>query len=466
MMTTEANATPNSGASSAGEIKVLLSCRNEATKFLGRSILELNLQTFLKLTQIDVLQEAIASLEKDPTQFDLVIFDHNSPELDEVKKLLDAAKATTFIMTSADANLIEGLRDLENTPDFLLQTEFEAGFLKLVKRLSAVGKIPPLPITEGDYVNITERNLLAMSPLKYDVYVRMAGGRFVRLFTVGLTLSAEDLAKYNKKQVVDFFFVKRADSEAIMREQAAAIEKLNSQPNISQADAKKQYAASIASVRDVVNNVGFTPAAQDLAKSCVAMSIKALSSKPSLSSILSDLQSKDADYIVSHSMMVGQIACAMAAKIGWHSPATYFKLSLAGFMHDISLEVPEMAHVESLEVAEKEGKLTKEQLHAIKLHTVKAADYSKQFTEIPSDVDLILAQHHERPDGSGFPRKMHGKIISPLSALFIMAHDLVHAVYENPKTNIDTFFEERAEVYQHGQFKKILVAMKQAAAAG
>ena len=71
-------------------------------------------------------------------------------------------------------------------------------------------------------------------------------------------------------------------------------------------------------------------------------------------------------------------------------------------------------------------------------------------------MDIILSQHHERPDGTGFPRGMAGKLISPLSALFIMAQDLVHTVMEDPRTNAEDFFKDHASLYQAGQFKKIL----------
>lgn len=239
-----------------------------------------------------------------------------------------------------------------------------------------------------------------------------------------------------------------------------ALEKLANKAEVSLPEAKKQFSASFSVVRDVVNQVGFTPQAQAIAKSSVAMSLKALGSKPKLSAILTELKKKEGDYIVSHSFMLGQVACALAYKVGWHSAATFFKLSLAAFLHDISLNNTELAQVSSFEEAKESGRWTHDQLNQLKLHPSKVAEYSKQFNEIPSDVDQIIIQHHERADGSGFPSQINGKSISPLTALFIMSHDLVHAVFENPSTNVDQFFEQHADRYQIGQCKKVMLALK------
>jgi len=208
-------------------------------------------------------------------------------------------------------------------------------------------------------------------------------------------------------------------------------------------------------LRDVVGQLGFTPEAQAIAKSCVNMALKALGSKPKLNEILEDLKSKEGAYIPAHSFMVGNVACAIAHRIGWSSSATFFKLSLAAFLHDISLKSEIHAKLRDLSSAHRVG-LENEEIKLIKLHPVQASEYSKQFSEIPSDVDIIISQHHESPGGDGFPRGMPGKLISPLSALFIMAQDLVDAVLNHPETKVEDFFKANASRYEVGQFRKIV----------
>ena len=444
------------------EFKVLLSVRNPQSKSAVKGLLEKNYPSQLKLTEIDLLQDAMELLEKKESKFSIIIFEHNSPSVSLVKAFLELGNSATFIMCANDLSPFEALKTVPTIPEFVLITELDSGLLKVLKKLSTIGKIPALPTEDGDaYFATNVEALLAMKPLRYDIFVKMSQGRMVRIFAKGVELETADLEKYNKNKVEkDFFFIKKADSESLLKEQNARLEKLAGQSVVSQKEAAKEYQNSVASVRDMVSSVGFTPEAQMMAKSCVAMALKALGAKPELSNILVDLKKKEGDYIVSHSFMVGQVSCALAHKIGWNSAGTFLKLSLAGFMHDISLNAGDAEFEDSLEESQKTGKITAKQAFQLKLHPMQGAEYSRQFTEIPSDVDHILAQHHERPDGSGYPRSLHAKLISPLAALFIMSHDLVNEVYKNPDTNIDDFFLSRESKYELGHFRKIILALK------
>ncbi len=84
----------------------------------------------------------------------------------------------------------------------------------------------------------------------------------------------------------------------------------------------------------------------------------------------------------------------------------------------------------------------------------------ERIQEIPPDVDLLIMQHHELPDGTGFPRHLSAKQISPLGALFIVAHELVHYIYEKgPEFQMKDFLEANIDRYNTGHYKKILACL-------
>jgi len=221
----------------------------------------------------------------------------------------------------------------------------------------------------------------------------------------------------------------------------------------------KEAAKAHMAVKDIIDQMGFTAEAQKIARSSVAMTAKLIGNKPKLSKILSDLKNRDGTYVSSHSISVGTLACTIAHKLEWHSPATYFKLSLAAFMHDITLH-DDLAKVSQLKEASLEH-FTSEELNKIKLHPIHAADYVRKMTEIPGDVDQIVFQHHEKPNGTGFPRSLSGKMISPLSAVFIVAHEIVEFMRNREGEAIDVFLKENEELYHQGTFRKIWLALKQ-----
>jgi HD-GYP domain-containing protein (c-di-GMP phosphodiesterase class II) len=87
-------------------------------------------------------------------------------------------------------------------------------------------------------------------------------------------------------------------------------------------------------------------------------------------------------------------------------------------------------------------------------HPNDASDLTLLMTEILPDVDTVVAQHHELPDGTGFPRKLSGARISPLSSVFIVAHDLVYEIMhsgDEPVT-IQKFIEKKRDKYFYWKF--------------
>ena len=445
------------------EVKVLLVLRDEEVSRLAQSILQTSYTTRLKLTKIELMQEAIEYLENDAHVFDFIIFEHSTPSQTLVKMFLGLGKSACFIFCSTEETFFAPFRTREPPPEFVLISDFENTFGHVLKKLATAGKAPePQAEDASQYVPITPEVLLASGSTPSDVYVRLGKeqGRFVCLYKKGTPLVPADLKKYQTAKSIDFFYVKQADYDLAVKDHADRMQKLAAKPEVTTAEAKAQFSSSYDLIRQTISQVGFTPQAQMIAKSSVTMALKSLGKTPKLSSIIAELKKKEGSYISSHSFMVGQVACALAHKIGWSSAATLLKLSLSSFLHDISLTDDRLAEVTSYEEAKASGKFSDEEVARIRTHSAKSADYSKQFNEIPSDVDLIIAQHHELPNGKGFPREMPGKMISPLSAIFIMAHDMVHYFNDHPDATIESYFDSHAEQYQVGQFKKILVALK------
>jgi HD-GYP domain-containing protein (c-di-GMP phosphodiesterase class II) len=101
-------------------------------------------------------------------------------------------------------------------------------------------------------------------------------------------------------------------------------------------------------------------------------------------------------------------------------------------------------------------------MEAFRNHPQNAADIARRFSEVPPDVDTIIAQHHERPDGTGFPRRLSGNYIAPLASIFIVAHDLARysRLRPNEKIDVKEFIKQGALKYKSSQFKKVLAVLE------
>ncbi len=124
-------------------------------------------------------------------------------------------------------------------------------------------------------------------------------------------------------------------------------------------------------------------------------------------------------YTAGHQQRVSSIACDIAKEIGL-SDDQIEGVRIAGAMHDIGkISV-------SSEILTKPGKLTDQEFDIIKTHPQVGYDILKKI-KFPWPIADIIYQHHERMDGSGYPRGMKGKEIL-IEARIVAVADVIEAM--------------------------------------
>ncbi len=124
-------------------------------------------------------------------------------------------------------------------------------------------------------------------------------------------------------------------------------------------------------------------------------------------------------YTSGHERRVGDLAAAIGARMGL-SASVVKGLRLTGYVHDIGkISTP-------AELLTKPSRLTKTEFELIKTHARAGYDVLKD-VNFPWPVAEVILQHHERLDGSGYPRGLKdGEII--LEARIICVADVVEAM--------------------------------------
>ena len=112
-----------------------------------------------------------------------------------------------------------------------------------------------------------------------------------------------------------------------------------------------------------------------------------------------------------HVRRVGELACLLARKIGL-AEAEAALLRLAAPLHDIGkIGVPDA-------ILNKPGRLTPEEFAIVKGHAAIGHDILRGSSlPIMQASATIAHQHHERWDGSGYPRNLAGQAIHPYGRL-------------------------------------------------
>src|SRR5690606_17963818 len=101
---------------------------------------------------------------------------------------------------------------------------------------------------------------------------------------------------------------------------------------------------------------------------------------------------------------------AIGLKLGY-SEAQLEGLGIGAILHDIGkVAIP-------LEILNKKGKLSEEEYTLVKEHTTNGFEILRKIEELPLLAAHCAYQHHERLDGSGYPRGLKGDDIHPYAKL-------------------------------------------------
>ncbi|MDO9509594.1 MAG: PAS domain S-box protein, partial [Thermovirgaceae bacterium] len=124
-------------------------------------------------------------------------------------------------------------------------------------------------------------------------------------------------------------------------------------------------------------------------------------------------------YTAGHQKRVAALAGEIAAGMGL-APERIEDIYTAGLVHDIGkMSVPS-------EILSKPGKLSEVEMNLIREHPAHGFDILKD-VETAWPLDEIVYQHHERMDGSGYPRGLKGSDII-LEARILAVADVVEAM--------------------------------------
>jgi PAS domain S-box-containing protein/putative nucleotidyltransferase with HDIG domain len=155
-----------------------------------------------------------------------------------------------------------------------------------------------------------------------------------------------------------------------------------------------------------------------------------------VASLASAVEMRD-PYTAGHQRRVTQLACALAAAMSM--PEDIIRgLNMAAIIHDIGkLNVP-------AEILSRPSRLTVSEYTLIKVHPEMGYKILKTI-EFPWPVADIVLQHHERLDGSGYPKGLKGDKILLQSKILALA-DVVEAMSSHrpyrPAFTMDITLEE------------------------
>jgi HD-GYP domain-containing protein (c-di-GMP phosphodiesterase class II) len=174
--------------------------------------------------------------------------------------------------------------------------------------------------------------------------------------------------------------------------------------------AKTAYSNSRMLMRDVMSavRIGRTLDAERL-KSAVTSMTESVLRNPDALLLFSQLRAKG-EYTESHALDVS-IYMITFGRFLQLEPGQIEFLGYLGLLQDVGkVRLPK-------ELLEKRGRLTIEEFERAKLHVNYSVEILRATPGLPGDLARIAALHHERHDGSGYPKGLRGSEIGMIGSI-------------------------------------------------
>lgn len=289
-----------------------------------------------------------------------------------------------------------------------------------------------------------------------DLYLKLSENKMLKLFPEGSEVAFEEINKYSQKGVEVFYI---PESRLLVY-----LELVKRSLGISSTHHDSKTALPISAqlnIRSLIMKLSFDESTVLAATQAINNSISMLMNDISLTKLWHNIL-KDGNYIVEHGIMISFISTKLLRMTEINSPSNLQKLSIASLLHDCG-HTNQMAaiqhdqenyHSSNVMVTSEQTRndLLKNNTHI--QHAVKIITANKNF---PHDIDTIILNHHEKYDGSGYPRQLDYNTLTPLSVIFIVAHEIFNEIIYTNATPayIKEFISRKLNLYQKGYFKDI-----------
>lgn len=302
------------------------------------------------------------------------------------------------------------------------------------------------------------RNFYLFESLPYDVYLELTSTKFVKIISPNKKYTHSEINLYAKRNV-KFLYLKKNEYLKFLED---GIEKLNTIFETQKLSYQKIVLNQIRAVlliHQYVQTVGVSESITKLIDNVIHLTRDVILEHKKFKNILALFPASGSD-MAEQAIMTLYLSECILMSLGWGSETSRKKLGLASLLYDSMIRNDDLSKITSLDDPAL-LMFTESEQEEFRSHPLKAAEIARQFNAYP-EADFIVAQHHERPKGDGFPYKLTTNRLTAHSCAFIIANNFVIKLAFNNKEPgaLLNIFREIKNFYNQGNFKEPLDALQ------
>jgi HD-GYP domain-containing protein (c-di-GMP phosphodiesterase class II) len=260
---------------------------------------------------------------------------------------------------------------------------------------------------------VSLEQLLREETAHVDLYVQLSEKKFVMVAKAGTQTAS--LARYRDRKV-QYLHLRYDDLTKLLHHSMTVAGVMLNKDNLSDSAKVVALEQALSSVYRNFDNFGFNEQTVSHAKVVTEATMTMCLGHSELQKIIAQMSHLQ-NPLHRHSLLVSALCSMLGVAMGYTVPATLEKLALGGFLLDIGkTKLPQDI------VGKRVERLQKGETEIYKSHVDLGLSMAQLVRDIPHDVTLMIYEHHEHADGSGYPRKIKDLMMSPLGRVAVVAN--------------------------------------------
>lgn len=298
-----------------------------------------------------------------------------------------------------------------------------------------------------------------VDPFPFDTYLKLSDAKIVKISHENEDIKSSIIRYHQTKGVQDIYIDYNDYIKFTIMIKATFNQKLFD-PTSSPKEQVDLLEKSFEMIKESISTIGIKEETIAMAERISEGAMKIAKDYPNVFNLIK-LFSSNCPEEFRRAVIIGHICSAIIDTFDWKSDAIKEKCTLAAMLCDVQISPQELTIINSIS---KDYPLTDEQNKLIAIHPAKTVLAFKNEKWISREVLTIIEQHHEEPDGSGFPNKLTHTRIAQLSAIVIVGMRftdlLLQGEIDIKKRNV-ILFHMRSK-YSSGPFRKCLQGLSTA----
>lgn len=358
--------------------------------------------------------------------FDLVLSDIQMPKFSGIELLewSQKNKPIPFVIMTGFSTLLETRTAQElGAKGFIAKPFVIEDLRQLLKSLLKTSEVPVGEAKKdiSSFCKVSIEEFVSKPKIEFDVYIRITDKNIFKIAKTGDELPRAQLSHYKEKGVKHLYILKEDFGKLIdFNLDLAKIMKNRNDVSPEKKAAFLKYTGEVLLEKTFTDGVASDKL--DAVNSFLNLTFDMLADSKESFDLLGVL-SLHSDEVYVHSIAASMYSVLIAKQMGIQSNRSLFKLSMAGFFHDIGKKEIDK------EVLQKPRHLvTKEERALIESHVIRGTEILMGMKDIPPDVARIVSEHHEDSEGTGYPFRKSRKDQHPLSRIVQCANIFIDQV--------------------------------------